>query len=163
MAGSITRVLVVDDYEPWRKFYSTVLGKQPHLKIIGYASDGLEAVQQAQELQPDLILMDIGLPTLNGVDAVRQIRQVSPTSRILFVSENRSAEVVEMALSTGAEGYVVKEDAGSKLLPAIEVVLEGKRFVSASVAGHLLVATTLHTAQTVLSLAVTLISGVALH
>ena len=131
MAGRITRVLVVDDYEPWRTFYSAVLGKQPNLQVIGYASDGLEAVQRAQELQPDLILIDVGLPKLNGLDAVRQIREVSPTCKILFVSENRCADVVEKALSAGAGGYVIKKEAGSKLLMAIKVVLEGNRFISA--------------------------------
>src|SRR4030095_8425698 len=93
--------------------------------------DGAEAVQQAQELQPDLILLDIGLPTLNGIEAARRIRKVSPTSKILFVTENRSTDIVEEALSTGASGYVVKSNAGSELLPAIEAVLRGKQFVSA--------------------------------
>ena len=77
------RVLVVDDNEPWRRFFSTELQKQPELEIIGQVSDGLEAVQKAQQLQPDLILMDIGLPTLNGIEAARRIRDVSPTSKIL--------------------------------------------------------------------------------
>jgi DNA-binding NarL/FixJ family response regulator len=105
-------------------------------------SDGLEAVQQAEELQPDLILLDIGLPTLNGIEAARRIRRVSPASRILFVSENRSADIAEEALSTGASGYVFKSDAGSELLPAVKAVLEGKRSISASLASHFLVATT---------------------
>lgn len=74
-------------------------------------SDGLEAVQQAERLQPDIILLDIGLPTLNGIEAARRIREVSPTSKILFVSENRSPDIAEEALSTGAGGYVVKSDA----------------------------------------------------
>jgi CheY-like chemotaxis protein len=95
------------------------------------ACDGAEAVQQAQELQPDLILLDIGLPTLNGIEAARRIRKVSTMSKILFVSGNRSTDVVEEALSTGASGYVVKSNAGSELLPAIEAVLRGKQFVSA--------------------------------
>jgi len=80
MAGLITRVLVVDDYEPWHSFYSPTLQKQPDLQVIGYVSDGLDAVRQAQELQPDLMLLDIGLPTLNGIDAARQIRKGSPAS-----------------------------------------------------------------------------------
>src|SRR5215469_3795215 len=99
---------------------------------MGEVSDGLEAVQQAGQLQPDLILLDIGLPTLNGIDAARQIREISPASRILFVSENRSADIVEAALSTGASGYVVKSDAAGELLPAIGAVLEGTRFLSVS-------------------------------
>ena len=102
---------------------------------MGGVSDGLKAVQKAQELQPDLILLDIGLPTLNGIEAARRIREVSPTSKILFVSENRSRDVAEEALHTGAGGYVVKSDAGSELLTAVNAVLESKRFVSASLAG----------------------------
>ena len=124
------RVLVVDDNEPWHRFFSTTVQKRPELQVIGVASDGLEAVQKAQELQPDLILLDIGLPTLNGIEAARRIRKVSPTSKILFVSENRSVDVAEEALSTGASGYVVKSDAAGELLPAVKKVLEGKRFIS---------------------------------
>ena len=155
------RVLVVDDNEPWRSFYGTVLQKHPELRIIGQASDGLEAVQKASELQPDLILLDIGLPTVNGIEASRRIREVSPSSKILFVSENRSPDIVEAALSNGAGGYVVKSDAGSELLPAIKAVLEGKRFISACLAGHFLVATTLSTTiQTIASSVITVILGV---
>jgi len=126
----------VDDHERWRRFFSKTLQKQPELQVTGEASDGLEAVHQAQELQPDLILLDIGLPSLNGIEAARRIRQVSPASRILFVSENRSTDIVEQALNTGASGYVMKSDANSELLPAIKAVLLGKRFVSACLAAH---------------------------
>ena len=131
MDTSSIRVLVVDDNEPWRRFASTTLRKQADLQVIGEATDGLQAVQQAQELLPDLILLDIGLPTLNGIEAARRIRKVSPTSKILFLTENRSTDIAEEALSTGAGGYVVKSDAGSELLPAIEAVLHGEQFVSA--------------------------------
>jgi DNA-binding NarL/FixJ family response regulator len=106
---------VVDDYEPWRRFVSTTLQKQPGLQIIGEAVDGLEAVQKAQQLQPDLILLDIGLPTLNGIEAARRIRELSPKSKILFVSDNRSWDIVEEALRTGAVGYVVNSDAAREL------------------------------------------------
>ena len=104
--------------------------------------------------------MDIGLPTLNGIEAARRITEVSPASKILFVSENRSPDIAEKALSNGAGGYVVKSDAAGELLPAIKAVLEGKRFISASLAGHFLVATTLTTTQTMLSWMVTLVSGI---
>jgi DNA-binding NarL/FixJ family response regulator len=130
------RVLLVDDYEQWRRFACSTLQKDPDLQINGEVSDGLEAVAQAQQLQPDLILLDIGLPTLNGIEAARRIGKVSPISKILFVSENRSPEIVEKALNTGAGGYVVKSDAASELLPAVRAVLEGDRFVSASLALH---------------------------
>jgi DNA-binding NarL/FixJ family response regulator len=158
---SSIRVLVVDDYQPWHRFVSTTLKKQPELQVIGQVSDGLEAVQQAAQVRPDLILLDIGLPTLNGIEAARRIREVSPTSRILFVTENRSPDIAEEALRTGAGGYVVKSDAASELLPAIKAVLEGKRFISASLAGHFLVATTLSsTLPMQLSWMVMLISGI---
>jgi DNA-binding NarL/FixJ family response regulator len=126
----------VDDYEPWRRVVSTTLQKQPTLQVIGEAVDGLEAVQKAQQLQPDLILLDIGLPTLNGIEAARRIRELSPKSKILFLSENRSWDIAEEALRTGAGGYVVKSDAEGELLPAVNAVLGGKRFVSASLAGN---------------------------
>ena len=160
MKQSPIRILVVEDYEPWRRYFSTALQKQPELQVIGEVSDGLEAVQKAEELQPDLILLDIGLPTINGIEAARRIREVSPTSTILFVSENRSPNIAEEALGTGAGGYVVKSDAGSELLPAVKAVLEGKRFISASMAGHFIVATTLSATQTTLSWMVMLISGI---
>ncbi len=130
------RVLVVDDYEPWRRFFSSTLQKERELQVIGEASDGLEAVQKAEELQPDLILLDIGLPTLNGIDAARRIRAVSPASKILFVSENRSVGVAEEALKGGAGGYILKSDAAGELLPALKAVLDGERFVGTSLAGH---------------------------
>jgi DNA-binding NarL/FixJ family response regulator len=130
------RVLVVDDYAPFRHFVRSTLQKKPELQIISEVSDGLGAVQKAQELRPDLILLDIGLPTLNGIEAARRIRELSPTSKILFVSENRSRDIAEVALRSGAGGYVVKSDAARELLPAVESVLQGKEFVSASLAGR---------------------------
>jgi len=153
-------VLVVDDYGEWRQFICRMLKKNLGLHVIGEASDGPEAVQKTQELKPDLVLLDIGLPTLNGIEVARRIGEVSPTSKILFVSENRYVEVAEEAMSMGARGYVVKSDAGSELLPAVKAVLEGKRFISASLAGHFLVATTVSTTQTMLPWMVMLISGI---
>lgn len=136
MPKSSIRVLVVDDYEPWLRFAVSTLAKEPELKVIGEVSDGLQAVQEVRQMQPDLILLDIGLPTINGIEVARRIRECAPQSKILFVSENRSPEVAEEALGTGAGGYVVKSDAATELLPAVKAVLEGKRFVSASLAGH---------------------------
>lgn len=135
MEPSSIRVLVVDDYEPWRRFVCLTLEIHPGWQIIDEASDGREAVQKAAELQPDLILLDLGLPNLNGIDTAKRIRELSPTSKILFVSEQRSVDIVEEALRTGAGGYVVKSDAARDLLPAVDAVLQGKRFFSASLAG----------------------------
>jgi DNA-binding NarL/FixJ family response regulator len=161
MAPSLTRVLIVEDHEPWSRFISTTLQTQPELEVSGQVSDGLEAVRLAEKLQPDLVLLDIGLPTITGIEAARQIREVSPASKILFVSETRSVEVAEEALKTGAGGYVLKSDAADELLPAIKAVLAGKRFISASLAGHFLVATALSTTQTtLLNSMVMLVSGI---
>jgi len=130
------RILVVDDFQGWREFVCSKLATVPGLEVIGQVSDGLEAVHKTKELQPDLILLDIGLPTLNGIEVARRIREVSPASKILFVSENRSAGIAEEALSTGAGGYIVKSVAAFELLPAINTVLEGRRFVTNSLADH---------------------------
>src|SRR6516164_3557425 len=127
--------LVVDDHERWCRHVCSVLKTQPELQVIGEVSDGLEAVHKAQEVQPDLILLDIGLPKLNGLEAARRIRELSPQSKILFVSENRSRDIAQAALGTGAGGYVVKSSAAGELLPAIEAVLQGKQFLSASLTG----------------------------
>jgi DNA-binding NarL/FixJ family response regulator len=132
---SIIRVLVVDDFEPWRRSTLSMLQEHPELRIVGEASDGLEAVRQAQELQVDLILLDIGLPTLNGIAAAKEIRKLSPKSKILFVSQESSSEVVREALRTG-EGYVVKAEAGRELLTAVSAVLRGERFVGSRFAGQ---------------------------
>ena len=156
--GDSISILVVDDYEPWRRFVRLALRAQDNLRIVGEVLDGSEAVQKAEELRPDLILLDIGLPTVNGIEAARQIRKLSAKSKILFVSENRSPDIAKEALSIGAGGYVVKSDAASELLPAVKAVLEGKRFVSAALAGHFLVAATL-TATQAISWIVTLIAG----
>lgn len=149
LGTSSIRVLVVDDYEAWRRFACSTLQKQPQVELVAEVSDGLEAVQQAEQLQPNLILLDIGLPTINGIEVARRIREVSPNSKILFISENRSREIVEKALNTGAAGYVLKSDAATELLTAIKAVLEGKRFVSAGLAGQMLVGAALTAAQAV--------------
>jgi DNA-binding NarL/FixJ family response regulator len=130
VTGKSVRVLVVDDYQPWHAFVSTTLQNARELEIVGNVSDGLEAVQQAQQLQPDLILLDVGLPTLNGIEAARRIRDISPASKIIFVSQENSPDLMREALATGAKGYVVKTDAGSELMIAINVVLRGEQFVS---------------------------------
>lgn len=129
MNRSLISVLVVDDYAPFRKFVCSALRERAEIQIIGELSDGKEAIEKAEELRPDLILLDIGLPRVNGVEAARRIRKLSPGSRILFVSQETSSEVVETVLNLGASGYVVKSDAGSELLTAVDVVLRGERFV----------------------------------
>ncbi|MGA9306606.1 MAG: response regulator transcription factor [Candidatus Sulfotelmatobacter sp.] len=128
--SSSVRVLVVDDYEPFRRFVRSTLNQRPDLQVIGEASDGLEAVKKAEGMQPDLIVLDLGLPALNGLEAARRIRKVCPECKILFVSQESSSDVVQEALNLGARGYVLKPRAAIDLLVAVEAVLEGRRFVS---------------------------------
>jgi DNA-binding NarL/FixJ family response regulator len=139
---SIVRVLVVDDFEPFRRAIRSTLLTAPEFQIICEVSDGLDAVRKAKELQPDLILLDVGLPKLNGIEAARQIRKLSPESKILFVSQESSAAFAQEALDTGARGYVVKSDAGRDLVPAVQAILRGGVFVSLSLAGKVVINTT---------------------
>jgi DNA-binding NarL/FixJ family response regulator len=123
-------VLVVEDFAAFRQFVTATLASMSELQVIGEASDGLEAVQKAQELQPDLILLDIGLPSLNGIEAARRIRKIAPCSKIIFVTQESSADVVQAAVDLGTLGYVVKANAGRDLVAAIEAVLLGNTFIS---------------------------------
>ena len=127
--ASFIRVLIIDDARQFQEFLSLVLLERPKLRVVGRVADGLDAVRIAEELQPELILLDIGLPRLNGIEAARRIREVSPRSRILFVSQESSADVMQEALSAGASGYVVKLDAGRELLLAVDSVLRGEHFI----------------------------------
>jgi DNA-binding NarL/FixJ family response regulator len=122
------RVLVVEDFAPFRRFVSSILGNRPEFEIIGEVADGLEAVEKAAKLKPDLILLDIGLPTLNGFDVARRIREIAPESKILFVTQEAPADVAEQAFELGL-GFVVKSKAAKDILIAIETVLSGKRFI----------------------------------
>jgi DNA-binding NarL/FixJ family response regulator len=100
------------------------------------AMDGVEAVELAQAQQPELILLDIGLPKLNGIEAARQIRELAPQSKILVISQEVSVDIVQAVFSVGALGYVVKADAGRELPTAVRAVLRGERFVGPRFAGH---------------------------
>lgn len=132
---STFRVLVVEDYEPFRQFVRSTLGTQASLQIVGEASDGLEALQKTAELHPHLLVLDIGLPTLNGIEVARRIREFSLETKILFVSQETCGDVVQAALHTGALGYVIKARAGRDLLGAVDAICQGIQFVSSEVAG----------------------------
>jgi DNA-binding NarL/FixJ family response regulator len=129
-------ILIVDDSEEWRSRVRLFFQARPEWQIVCEVSDGPEAVQKAAELRPDLVLLGIALPTLNGIEAARQIRELSPDTKIVFLSMDTSLDARQVALSTGAEGYVFKALAQSDLLPAIDAVLEGRRFVSSMLRGY---------------------------
>ena len=129
MKTSGISIIVVDDYQPWRNYVCATLPQWLDSPVITEACDGLEAVNKARELQPDLILLDVGLPGLNGLETAGCIRETSARSKILFVSEDRSPEIAEEGLRTGARGYITKSSAASELWPAIQAVLRGEVFL----------------------------------
>jgi DNA-binding NarL/FixJ family response regulator len=127
---SPTRVLVVEDFAPFLQVVRSTLAERPDVEVIGEVADGLEGVRKAELLEPDLVLLDIGLPKLNGIEAARQIRKLAPESKIVFLSQESSGEVVQEAFNMGAWGYVVKTRTATDLLAAVDAVLEGRQFVS---------------------------------
>jgi len=122
------RILVVDDFEPWRRSIVSMIEEDPGLQVIHEASDGLEAVRMCQELQPDLVVLDVCLPKLSGLEAARQIRVSSPGLKILFVSVMTSQDLVREALRLGA-GYIAKIDAARDLLPAVRAAVSDQEFL----------------------------------
>ena len=129
------RVFLVDDHEPWRRHIRSLLRTSGGWQIVGEAAEGLEAVHRAATLAPDLILLDVELPALNGLEVARRILAVAPSARVLFVSSHRSWEIAEAAFGTGARGYLLKSHAGEELLPAMNTIVRGRRFISAAFLG----------------------------
>jgi two-component system nitrate/nitrite response regulator NarL len=127
------RVLIVDDSQPWRCAVCLVLQQNLDLVLICECSDGLEAVRKSEDLQPDLVLLDIGLPNLNGLEVARQVRKVSPGSRIIFLTSHDDPEYLQEALRIGALGFIVKSNAASDLLPAVRAVMNDERFFRSGV------------------------------
>lgn len=130
LQGIFRPVLVVEDYLTWSNFVSSTLEQKQELRVVCVSSNGLDAVQKASQLTPDLITLDIGLPGLDGIEAARRILAFAPQAKIVFLSENRDPDIVQEALKTGARGYVLKSRAASELLLAVEEVLRGGTFVS---------------------------------
>ena len=127
------RILVVEDHAPFRRITCEALRRRAGFEIFE-AADGLEALRKAEELQPDLILLDINLPKLDGFAVAEEVRILAPRARLLFMSQESSPDIVQLALGLGAHGYIHKTSAGTDLLPAIDAVLDRRRFVSRSVA-----------------------------
>jgi DNA-binding NarL/FixJ family response regulator len=126
----LLRVLLVEDSEAWRRWLHRELGKLQQLQIVGEGTDGIEAVKKTHELKPDLILLDIGLPNLDGIEAAIRIVHSTPDSKIVFFTMQDDPDIVRLALSIGAQGYVLKRDAITDLSAAVAAVLRGQRFVS---------------------------------
>lgn len=135
MAARSIRVLIADDVEFFRRFFAATLRRRTCLQVLCEVADGLEAVAKAKQLQPDLIVLDIGLPRLNGIEAARQIFDFVSHAKILFVSTESCPEIVQETFRIGGCAYVAKADAGTELLAAVDAILEGRRFVSRRLTG----------------------------
>jgi len=130
------RILVVEDHELFRRFVASMLRQQPSFRVVGEVEDGLNAVRQAQTLRPELVLLDIGLPGLSGLEVARRIRELVPSVKIVFLTQESAPDVVEEAFGLGAQGYLIKSEATSELLEALKSVLQGSRFASRSLNGR---------------------------
>jgi DNA-binding NarL/FixJ family response regulator len=128
------RILIADDHEIVRRGIRTMLENHPGWDVIGEAADGREAVQRAAELKPDLVLIDIGMPNLNGLDAARQIREICPMAHILVLSMHDSEQVVRDVLAVGARGFLLKSDAGRDLVAAVEALQRRRTYFTSKVA-----------------------------
>lgn len=141
MEKRLGTILLVEDFSPVRVIITSLLAGNPDLRVIGEASDGVEAVTKAQELRPEVVLMDIGLPKLNGLEAASRIRELVPSSKIVFLTQETSAEVLKEAQSLGSWGYIVKQQIGKDLLRGVTSILQGRRFVSGGLDGNGLAST----------------------
>ncbi|MGA8302058.1 MAG: response regulator transcription factor [Terriglobales bacterium] len=130
------RIVLVDDHEVARRALRSVVRANPDIEVVGEAVEGKEALKKVEELRPDIVLLDISLPDMSGIEVAPGIRAVSPESRIIFVSQHISIPLAKDALRGGAYGYVVKSDAGLDLLAAIEAAHEGRSFVSRTLHGR---------------------------
>lgn len=131
----MVEILVAEDFEQFRRHITSIIREHTGLRVICEVSDGLEAVQKATELQPDLVLLDIGLPTLNGIEVARRIRKDAPQAIVVFLTQESSATIVSEAFALGAKGYIAKLDLKKDLLIGINAVVRGEMFISRSLTG----------------------------
>jgi len=124
------RILVVDDHPVVRHGLRNLLGEHPEWEIVDEAGDGIEAVEKADRLKPDVIVLDVSMPRMNGLEACRQIRKMVPQSEVLIVTQHDSPQMMREAMGAGARGYIVKSNAARDLLAAVEAVSEHKSFTA---------------------------------
>lgn len=131
---SVFRILIADDHEVARKGIRSLLEAHPEWEVCGEAQDGREAVECARRMKPDLVLLDIGMPSLNGLDAARQILATSPDARILILTMHDSEQVIREVLAVGARGFLLKSDAGRDLVAAVDALQHNRTFLTTRVA-----------------------------
>jgi DNA-binding NarL/FixJ family response regulator len=123
------RILVVDDFAAWRRTIVSIIAEDPGLEVIAEASDGLEAVEKCKQLQPDLVVLDVGLPEICGLEVARRIREVSPGTKILFLTATPGRDVMRAALEIGAVGYIAKANALRDLMPAVRAAVVDEEYL----------------------------------
>jgi len=129
------RILLVDDFALFRSYVRRILEKHLEWQVIGEVGDGDTALRMATELRPDLILLDIGLPRVNGIEVAQQLASSIPSCRIVFVTSNCALDVVQKAFDLGAMAYAVKWNGDRDLLLSVAAAIEGKRFISERISG----------------------------
>jgi len=128
--SEVAHILVVDDHPVARKTICALLRAQPDFDVICDATNGTEAVIQAMDLKPDVVVLDIGMPGMNGLDAARLVKKAAPSAEILFLSQHAELETIRQAFRVGGRGYVVKSDAGRELISAVHAVLAKNRYLN---------------------------------
>jgi len=124
------RILLADDHELVRRGVRSLLHTQPHWRVVAEAASGSEAVLKARKLKPDIAILDLGMPQMDGLEATRQIQEAVPTSKVLVLTMHESDQMVQRVLEAGASGYVLKSDLAGQLLKAVRSVSRGKRFLT---------------------------------
>lgn len=132
------RILLADDHSVVRRGFAMILTAQPEMEVVGEARNGREAVERAEKLQPDLVVMDVSMPELNGIEGTRRITELCPRTRILALSMHRDAVYVREILRAGARGYLVKDADDDALLDAVRAVANGEGYLSPAVADAVL-------------------------
>jgi DNA-binding NarL/FixJ family response regulator len=127
------RILIVDNFPTWRGLIKTLLQLTPEWQLVGEASNGAEAEARVRELRPDIVLLEIDLPVIDGIQLARRLHAEHPETKLVFVTTENSREMAEYALTAGALGYILKISVVAELLPALNAVMANKRFISKGV------------------------------
>ncbi len=132
------RIVIAEDHTILREGLRALLSSNPDLEIVGEAKDGQEAVRSVEKVKPHMILMDLSMPRMNGMDAIREIKKKSPETKILILTVHKTEEYIQAALEAGANGYVLKDSSHTELSLAIQNVLDGRYFISPEISGKII-------------------------
>ena len=132
------RIVIAEDYTILREGLRSLLSSHPEFDIVGEAEDGQEAIQSVEKLKPDLALMDLSMPRMNGMDAIKEIKKRSPETKVLVLTVHKTEEYIHAALQAGADGYILKDSTHAELGLAIRNILEGKRYISPGISESLI-------------------------